>query len=162
MRCAWPLLTPALLVLAACAPHPSAPPPPAEAADAFIARVSTELEAVNRENQAAGFVSETYITPDTQALAAKANERYLTALSGAVNEAKRYDGAPLSAPQARALMKLRLNVSAPAPADPGKRARLAELAAGLDAKYGAGKYCPGNGKPCLNLDQLSKIMGSSR
>lgn len=155
-------LVPLLLSLAACAPRTAAPARQGDSAEAFITRVSGQLEAANRENQAAGFVSETYITPDTQAIAAKANERYLAVLSGAVAEAKRYDGQPLSAASARAIMKLRLNVPAPAPADRLKRARLAELAAALDAKYGAGKYCPGNGKPCLNLDELSKILASSR
>ncbi|MBV9344399.1 MAG: M2 family metallopeptidase [Gammaproteobacteria bacterium] len=154
-----PLAALALALLGGCGARPAVPP---ESAAAFVGRVSTELEAANRENQSAGFVSETYITPDTQALAAQANERYLTRLGAAVSASKRYAGQPLDAATARALMRLRLNVSAPAPADPQKRARLAELAAALDAKYGAGKYCPAGGRPCLNLDELSKILASSR
>ena len=65
-------------------------------------------------------------------------------------------------------MLIKLGVSAPAPADPAKRAELAELSTELDAMYGEGKYCPpgaekdGKKTGCKNLDELSEIIATSR
>jgi len=134
----------------------------AQSADEFVARVNGELAALSQEAQAAGFTLDTFITPDTQLLNAKANDRYLAYLSKAVAEARRYDTHELSPASARALMKLRLNVAAPAPDDAHKRARLTQLEAQLEARYGEGKYCPQGPASCRNLDQLSDTLARSR
>ena len=160
-----------LVLSGGCAPRgsgtpPGAPPGPAaaanESAEQFITRVNGALTALAQEAQAAGFTLDTFITPDTQLLNAKANDRYLAYLSKAVAEAKRYDTQQLAPATARALMKLRLNVAAPAPDDAHKRARLTQLEAQLEAKYGEGKYCPRGPASCRNLDQLSDILARSR
>ena len=162
-----------LLALAGgCAPPGPGTPAPAggvsgragaaQSADEFVARVNGELAALSQEAQAAGFTLDTFITPDTQLLNARANDRYLAYLSKAVAEARRYDPHELSPASARALMKLRLNVAAPAPDDAHKRARLTQLQAQLEAKYGEGKYCPQGPASCRNLDQLSDILARSR
>jgi peptidyl-dipeptidase A len=156
------------LTLSACAPRESAPAASAsatvavESPDAFVVRINQELDGLSQEAQAAGFTLDTFINTDTQLLNARANDRYLGALSRDVAEANRFDGQQLSAPTARALMKLRLNVAAPAPADAAKRARLTQLEAELEAKYGAGKYCPAGPASCKNIDQLSDILARSR
>ena len=166
----------AAVALSACAPvqspapaaggAPSGAQPSAaaaeESAEAFVARVNRELTALSREAQAAGFTQDTFITPDTQLLNARANERYLAYLSRAVTEAKRYDGEPLAPATARALLKLRLNVAAPAPDDPAKRERMTQLEAALAAKYGESKYCPHGLSSCKNLEQLEEILATSR
>jgi peptidyl-dipeptidase A len=170
-RLALGLLGP--FVLAACAPRepgtataPPAGPPPAaavaESPDAFIARVNRELAALADEAQAAGFTQDTFITRDTQLLNARANDRYLAALSRAVAEARRYEGIELTPTSARALMRLRLNVAAPAPDDAAKRARLTQLEAHLEALYGEGKYCPQGPASCKNIDQLAATLATSR
>jgi peptidyl-dipeptidase A len=161
-----------LTLLGGCAPRETAAPAAnpaattavasAETADAFVARVNRDLTALAQEAQAAGFTQDTFITVDTQLLNAKATDRYLAYLSKAVAEAKRYDGQSLSPQTARALLKLRLNVPAPAPEDPVKRARMTQLEAELEAKYGEGKYCPHGPASCRNLDQLADILASSR
>jgi peptidyl-dipeptidase A len=159
-----------LLLSGGCAPRQAAAPAggvsgpagAAQSADEFVARVNGELTALSQEAQAAGFTLDTFITLDTQLLNAKANDRYLAYLSKAVAEARRYDTQQLSPATARALMKLRLNVAAPAPDDAHKRARLTQLEAQLEAKYGEGKYCPLRSASCRNLDQLSDILARSR
>ena len=159
-----------LMLLGGCAPRGSpTPPAPAstaaaapESADEFVARVNRELTALAQEAQAADFTQETFITTDTQLLNARANDRYLAYLSRAVAQARRYDGQQLSPATARALLKLRLNVAAPAPDDPAKRARLTQLEAELAAKYGEGKYCPKGPASCRNLEQLSEVLAHSR
>jgi peptidyl-dipeptidase A len=155
-----------LVLLGGCAQRESSTAPAAaaapESADEFVARVNRELTELAQEAQAAGFTQDTFITLDTQLLNAKANERYLAYLSRAVAQARRYDGTQLSPATARALLKLRLNVAAPAPDDPVKRARLTQLEAALEAKYGEGKYCPKGPDSCRNLDQLTALLARSR
>jgi peptidyl-dipeptidase A len=133
-----------------------------ESAVQFVARVNRELAVLAAEAQAAAFTEDTYITPDTELLAARASERYLAYLTRAVAEARRFDGEKLSPDTARALLKLRLNVAAPAPADPEKRARLTQLQARLTALYGEAKYCPKGPSSCKNLEQLSEVLATSR
>ena len=152
--------------LAGCAPHQAAAPAAAaaapESADQFVARINKELEALALEVQAAGYTQDTFITVDTQLLSARALDRYLAYLSKAVAESKRYDGQQLSPANARALMKLRLNVPAPAPDDAAKRARLTQLETALAARYGEGKYCPQGPQSCKNIDQLADVLAKSR
>ena len=156
-----------LSTLAGCARPQGSPAPAAaehgpESADEFVARVNGELAERATELAAAGWTQATYITADTQLLNAKANERYLAYLTQAIEEARRFDGQELAPATARALLKLRLNVAAPAPNDPAKRARMTQLEAQLEAKYGEGKYCPQGPQSCQNIDQLSEILASSR
>ena len=135
--------------LAACNGKPQAPK---QDAAAFVARLNQDMGALSDELNAAGWTQATYITPDTQLLSARANERYLAYFSKAVAEARQYEQTPKDDATARALALLKLGVSAPAPDDAAKRAELAKLAAGLEAAYGEGKYCVDKGgkQECRN------------
>jgi peptidyl-dipeptidase A len=158
----------AVLFLTACtgktppASGPGADTSKPETADQFVARVNRELTEIEAEQASAGWVQGTFITVDTEYLNAKANERYLAYLSKAVEEAKRYDGQKLAPATERSIQLLKLNVPAPAPPDPQKRAELAQLGARLEAMYGEGKFCPKGPESCKNLDQLSEILATSR
>ncbi len=134
----------------------------AETADEFVARVNRELAARDLELNAAGWTQATYITVDTQYLNAQANERELEALSRLIEESKRFAGQPMSPATRRALQLLKLKASAPAPDDPAKRAELAGLLAGMEAKYGSAKYCPHGPESCRNETQLKAVMETSR
>jgi peptidyl-dipeptidase A len=110
--------------------------------EAFVAQVNKDLIDLNREGNAAGWTQATDITVDTQYLNARVTDRYLEYFSRKAGEAKAFDGQKVDPSTARALMLLKLGVSAPAPADAAKRAELAGLTTELDAMYGEGKYCP--------------------
>jgi Oligoendopeptidase F len=157
-------LLPAAIVvgLVGCGDRPASTAQQEETPEEFVARVNRELAELGREAAAAGFTQATYITPDTQFLNAKATERYLAYISEAVEQAKRYEGRQLSPEVERSLMLLKLNVAAPAPPDPEKRAELARLAAQLEAMYGEGKYCPNGADSCMNLTDLEEILATSR
>ena len=80
-----------VFLLAACA----APPPPAATVDeakAFATAAETRLLALNNEAGRAGWVQQTYITDDTQALAAAANERLALAATELATKAARFNG----------------------------------------------------------------------
>ena len=71
--------------------------------DEVIARVNAELKAMMPELTASQWLSSTYINDDSQLLAAKANEKYLTALNGWIEQAKRFEGQQMSPETSRAM-----------------------------------------------------------
>lgn len=134
----------------------------AETADEFVARLNKEFAELALELNAAGWTQATYINVDTQFLSAKAYERFLAAFSVAVEQAKQFEGQPMSPASKRAIELLKLGVPAPAPDDPAKRAELAKLIAGMDAKYGSAKYCPQGPESCRDEVQLKAVLEKSR
>jgi hypothetical protein len=78
-----------------------------ESAREFIARINAELAALRLEVATASWVQATYITPDTNFLAAKANEKLLAFNSRAIAESARYLGQELDTDTARQLALLR-------------------------------------------------------
>ena len=150
------------LALAGCTRQPAAGSAAKPSADEFVAQVNAELKPILREVAAADWTQSTDITLDTQILSARANDRYLEYLGAATEKARAYADAPGTAATKRSLMLLKLQTSAPAPADPAKRAELTEILASLGAMYGEGKYCPSGPDSCRNLDQLSETMTTSR
>ncbi len=149
----------AAVAIALCAVAPVAA---AETGDEFVARLNKEFSDIARELSAAGWTQATYITVDTQLLSARANERFLAAFSKAVEESKQFDGKPMSAASRRAIDLLRQGVAAPAPDDPAKRAELATIMAGMEARYGEAKYCKDGGKDCRDEVQLKTVLEESR
>jgi len=133
-----------------------------ETADEFVARINREFADIWLEGNAAGWTQATYINVDTQLLNARATERWLAAFSKAVEQARSYDGQPMSAATRRALDLLKLSVAAPAPDDPAKRSELATLLAAMEAQYGSAKYCPQGPESCRDEVQLKAVLEKSR
>jgi len=138
--------------------------PKGETADQFIARVNDELKKMYPELTAAQWLSSTYINDDSQLLAAKGNERYLTQLNHWIEQAKKFEGQPMSPETARAIQLLKLGTAMPAPKDPAKLAELTQIATKMEGTYGAGTYCTGEGdaKKCRQLGELEDVLRSSR
>jgi len=137
--------------------------PTAEEARQFIEKAESELLQLSNEASQAAWVQSTYITLDTEALAAKANERLISASVRLAKEAARYEKAALPEDLQRKLKLLKLAITLPAPSDPAEAAEMTKLAAGLESAYGKGKYCPGGEeKKCLNIDEITRIMATSR
>jgi peptidyl-dipeptidase A len=134
----------------------------AESGDAFVERVNSEMQAIGREQSAAAWTYATYINQDTEFLNAKANERYLTYFGATVEQAKAYDGQKLLPATSRALRLLKLDVPAPAPDDPAKRAELAAITSKMEGSYGAAKYCPKGPDSCLDQGALTDIIATKR
>ena len=72
-------------------------------ADEFVAQLNRDLASLASEQQTAAWVQDTYITQDTELLAAKANERLLAYISEAASQAQRYAGEPLKPDTGRSL-----------------------------------------------------------
>jgi peptidyl-dipeptidase A len=171
MRLPNVLLAVTLLPIFAVAQNPtsaaSAPPTVAEA-QAFMDGVEADLLTSSNEANRAAWVQETFITDDTEAISAKANERLLTKTNEFVVRARRFDGLQMPPDLARKFMLLRLNGT---PTDPKLVAELTQVASSLDGMYGKGKYCrggstgtasTGDAENCLGIDQLDVLMAKSR
>jgi peptidyl-dipeptidase A len=147
-------------------PAPGAPAaaPAGETADQFVARVNEEFRAISAELNAAQWLSNTYINGDSEMLAAKANERWLTQLNAWIAQAKRFEGQQLSPDTARAIKLIKLMTAMPAPKDPKLLQELTRLATRMEGTYGAGKYCTGTGEAttCRDIGQLSEVLAKSR
>ena len=137
-------------------------------AQAFMDKAEAELLAATNESSQAAWVQETYITDDTEAIAAKANERLLTKTNELVIAARRFDGMTLPPELARKFKLLKLNGS---PTDPKLVAELTQVETALDGMYGKGKYCrkgaapagsSDDGQNCLGIEELDVLMAKSR
>jgi len=140
---------------------------PATAADAhaFVEQMNKDYRTRYLEPNGAEWVAETYITDDTQALTARANERWLQWLSNEVEAARAFESVKdIDAKDARALHLLKLQTAMPAPKDPAHLSEMTTLGSKLTAAYGSGKYCKdANDKAsCRNLDDLSKVLADDR
>jgi len=132
-------------------------------ADKFLADAEKRLMDLSIKAGRADWVKSTFVTDDTETMAAEANENLIAATTELAEQARRFDNANLSPEAKRKLKLLKLSLTLPAPKDPALRSELTKIAAGMEGDYGKGKYCPeGDKGKCLELPDLEQIMGSSR
>jgi peptidyl-dipeptidase A len=154
-----PLLAPLLLSCFACA-NPSAKGPSEADAKAFLDAAETKLLALSVDASRADWVRSTYITGDTEILAAKADERQIAATVDLAKQSTRFDKLSLPADLARKMKLLKVSLTLATPADPKESEELTQIVSSMEGTYGRGKYCPGS--KCQDLEDLSKIMANSR
>ncbi len=148
---------------AARAPRASASGAPSVAeATAFLAEAETRLLALANEASRAGWVQSTYITDDTEILSALANERIIAASVGYAKRATRFDKIALPPDLARKMRLVKNSLTLAAPSNPRESEELTQIVARLEGTYGKGKYCPPGQDKCLDLEDISKILATSR
>ncbi|KQU55618.1 peptidyl-dipeptidase [Sphingomonas sp. Leaf339] len=162
-------ITASLAVLAAALATTSAPAQqPTDAttataaqADAFIADAERQLAAVSVPVNQINWVNATYITDDTDTLAARANAQTTELQVKLAGEAARYARAPgLSPDTRRKLDLLRGGITLPAAATPGAADELATLTTRMSSSYGKGRGML-DGKP-INGSDIEAAMGVTR
>jgi peptidyl-dipeptidase A len=157
------LLCPALLLGTVPAKKKSAGEPPAAAeAKKFLDEAEAKLLKLSVDASRAAWVQSTYITDDTEILAAQANERQIAATAAYAKQAARFDKVKLQEELARKRMLLKTSLTLAAPADPRESEELTRIAAGMEGMYGKGKYCPEGKEKCLDLEEIARIMANGR
>ena len=146
------------------APTPAASPTPTvQEAKAFLEGVDKELRRLWVSRDRAGWVNQNFITEDTEALSAAGEEATAEFVGRATHEGSRFESLPLPDDLKRQLHLLKLAQTVPAPSVGAERAELAAVETWMTSTYGKGKYCPPRlGGKCQNLDELSKILRTSR
>jgi peptidyl-dipeptidase A len=129
----------------------------------FISDAEHRLLDLSIKSGRADWVKSTFITDDTEAMAAEANENLIAATTELADQGRRFEKLQLSPETQRKLKLLKLSLTLPAPKDPTERNELTKIAATMEGDYGKGKYCPeGDKGKCLSLTELEEIMTNSR
>jgi len=136
-------------------------PPTAAEAKAFADDAEKTLLQLWINQGRADWVKSTYITDDTEILAAQAADRSISAGVQYAKDSVRFDGVTLPDDVARKLKLLKLSLTVAAPSDPAERAELTRIGTAMEGAYGKGKYCPTKDR-CLDLEDITKIMATSR
>jgi len=135
--------------------------PTAADAKAFVADAETKLLAQSNRAQKVYWINQTFITEDTDALAAEQGESDTTLAVGLALAAAKFDKvAGLDAETRRKLLILRTGIVLPAPTRAGAAGELATIATGLGSQYGKGKGTL-RGTPISGSD-IEAEMGTNR
>jgi peptidyl-dipeptidase A len=130
-------------------------------AKAFVASAEAQLSAYADRAQRVAWVNATFITDDTDAMAAEAGAEGTLLQVKLAKEAARFNSVTgLDADTARKLFLLRQAIVLPAPDTPGAAKELAEIATRLQSTYGKGKGTA-RGKETVGND-LEALMGTER
>jgi peptidyl-dipeptidase A len=151
---------------------PGGAAPSVAQARAFLDTAERELATLGLKSAQASWVAATYITDDTEAISADAQERYSVAVQQLALQAKRYDALTLPPDLRRKMTLLKLGLTAPPPSDPAKASELTKITVGLEADYGKGTYCrrgklgqpaaAGGDSACYQIGALSRVLVESR
>ncbi|MES2021971.1 MAG: M2 family metallopeptidase [Pseudomonadota bacterium] len=143
------------------APAATTAAPTAAEADAFVARAEKELAEFSTPAQQAAWINATYITDDTDAIAAKFGAEGTEMGVRFALEAAKYAGVPgLSFDTKRKIDLLRNGLTLPAPTTPGAASELSTIVTKLGSDYGKGKGTL-DGKP-INGSDIEAAMGTVR
>ncbi|WP_164114287.1 M2 family metallopeptidase [Sphingorhabdus sp. Alg239-R122] len=135
--------------------------PTAEDAEAFVAKAEKKLFDYSVEASKVYWINSTYITQDTDALAAAAGAEGTEMSVNLALEAAKYAGVDgLSAETTRKLNMLRGGIVLPAPTTEGAATELNEIATKLNSAYGKGMGTL-DGKP-INGSDIEAAMGTNR
>jgi peptidyl-dipeptidase A len=155
---------PAPVPPSASAPTQSAEfPATPDGARAFLDQANRELLELGIAASRAGWVQSTFITEDTEQMAAAANEVLVGALTRFARDTARFDGVALPDLDRRQLTVLRNSLTMSAPPDPKEAEELTRLVAAMEGAYGRSKFCPG-GAPddCLDVEKITEVLAGNR
>ena len=131
------------------------------AADAFVARAEKALEDFSTPAQQVAWINATYITDDTDAIAAKYGAEGTEMSVKYALEAAKYARIPgLSFDTKRKIDLLSSGLTLPAPTAPGAATELSTIVTRMSSAYGKGKGTL-DGKP-LNGSDIEAAMGTVR
>ncbi len=133
-------------------------------AQTFISDAERRLNELTVKTNRAQWVQSTYITDDTEALAADANNALIAATTELATRAKDFQTPKLDAVIQRKVMLLKLSLPMPAPSNAAERDELTRIASSLEADYGKGKFCIDNAgqQDCMDLTRAERLLATSR
>ena len=137
-------------------------PPTVAEAEVFIKNAEAKLLELSVNASRADWVKATYITDDTEILAAQADERAIAAQVDLAKQATRFDGMQLPADLARKMLILKISLVLPTPGDPRLSSEITEIASRMEGTYGKGKWCPPGKDQCLDIEDITRLMATSR
>jgi peptidyl-dipeptidase A len=136
----------------------------ADEARQFLGNVDATLKRLSLQAAQAGWIAQTHITEDSEALDARATQALIEAVARFAKEATAFNDVEVSPEERRQLDLLKLSLVMVTPSEPREAEEITTLATGLRSAYGRGKFCADPSKPesCLNIDDVTRIMAESR
>ncbi len=128
----------------------------------FLRRAESKLLDLSVESQKADWVYDTYITSDSELLAARAYSRLISATVGLAKESTRFPAVALPEIDARKAKMLRLMLPLIAPSDPTESEELSRRVTAMRGTYAKARYTPRSVKVSLDLQGLSRVLTESR
>ena len=130
----------------------------------FLDDVNADLLKISTEAAQADWVYSTYITPDTEALTARAEELQIEAIKEYAKAAARFDQVTVPPDQRRQLNLLKLSLELVTPSNPAEATEVTKIGSSLEGTYGRGKWCKDPAKPdtCLDIEKITEILATSR
>ncbi|WP_026375663.1 M2 family metallopeptidase [Aestuariibacter salexigens] len=133
----------------------------AQDAKNFVEEAQSELAKLQYPAAQAAWVYQTYINQDSAAVSAYLSEKLTSRASELAKQAATFNDVDVDADTRRKLDLMRYGLVLPAPQDPAKSERLAELGAELEGLYGSGRYCRDD-NTCWRLTDMSAKMATER
>ncbi len=127
----------------------------------FVKRAEERLDELADRAAQANWVQANFVTHDTEQLAADGLSRLLAWTGRAGRQTTLYEGQDLEPDVARKLKLIKLALPLAAPDNAEEREELAAVSFEMESIYATGEYCP-EGRDCLDLGQLSRILAESR
>ena len=155
------------VAFAACsvlAPGGRPPVPTTQDATAFLDDANATLLKLGVAGAQAGWVTQNFITEDTEAIDARATQAVTDATARLAKDAVRFDKVEMPADARRQMDLLKLSLVLATPADSKQAEEVTQLVSRMRGIYGKGKWCPDPAKPdqCHNIDDVTRVLASSR
>jgi peptidyl-dipeptidase A len=154
----------AALVLAVGCSRAATSAPTSADATTFLDEVDRTLTRLSIEANRAGWVTQNFITTDTEAMDARATQASADASSRFAKDAVRFDKIGVTPEQRRQLDLLKVSLVLATPSNAKEAEELTALVSAMRGEYGRGKWCRDAAKPdsCMNIDDITKLLATSR
>jgi len=123
----------------------------------FIARAESELASADEAHQRTQWVNLTYITDDTNWLAARSNENFTALQMRLAREAAAFRGRKLDPEVERRLLLLTLTIRSPAPTNPEDAREWADIQARMTSQYNRHRILEG-GQTLGSYGEVRRVM----
>jgi peptidyl-dipeptidase A len=149
-----------IAVLAACRVWAPTTDADATAAERCVEEANATIGRLSVADEQTGWIAATYITSDTEAVAARNTQALLEARSRLAKEAVKFDAITLAPTIRRQLMLLKSGLDLAAPEDPKAAEELTRVAAKMEGDYGRARWCQDPSKPdsCQDIEATTEVL----
>jgi peptidyl-dipeptidase A len=141
-----------------------APTTDADAAERFVKDANQTIGRLSVADEQTGWIAATYVTPDTEAVAARNSQALLEARSRLAKEAVTFDAVTVPPPVRRQLMLLKAGLELAAPSDQKAAEELTRIAAKMEGDYGRARWCADPSRPdsCQDIEAITDILSRNQ
>ena len=129
--------------------------------EAFLERVELEDKTLGPIASSAFWIGSNFITYDSQKVVADYGKRFQLLALERARQASSFDDVEVSNTNRRKLNLIKSSFVMPSPLDEGLAGEISTISAELDAMYGTGQHCFGEGD-CYDLEAFEKIIDNAR